>query len=123
MQVIGHKQIVAYQPRGRGMLPNAVQRALDRSLCKPTSAALGANGQENPVWPAEGNVDSFRGRVTAWFMKGKICHVQIRNGRLSYVKEISSRAKRARRIMGQSGSSALPIEGRAVLPRRPISRW
>jgi hypothetical protein len=71
MQMIGHKEIIADEPRGGGVFPNLVQRALNRSLRQPAPALLRANGQENPIRSAERNVNALRRRATARIAEGR----------------------------------------------------
>src|SRR6185503_17625674 len=49
MQMIWHKQVIAYEPGRGGVVPDVVQRTLHRRLCEPTPALLRADGEEHPV--------------------------------------------------------------------------
>ena len=74
VEVVGHEHVVADEPRGGGVFPNLMQGALDGGLREPAFALVGADGEEDPVGAAEGNVDTFGGRMASGFAVGVVTH-------------------------------------------------
>jgi hypothetical protein len=49
VEMIGHEEVIAHKPRGGGVFPDFVKRALNRSLRQPAFAFFSADGEEDPV--------------------------------------------------------------------------
>ena len=87
VEVVGHEQIITHEPRGGGVLPDVLQCALNRSLCQPAFALLGAYGEEYSVWSAERNMDALRRGAAAGFTEWDFAHGGLINARLADAKE------------------------------------
>ena len=66
MQVIGHQQIIAYQPGGGLVFPNVLKRAFNKGLNQPAFAVLRADGKKNPIQSTGGNMNAFGRRAALW---------------------------------------------------------
>ena len=74
MQVVRHQQIIAHEPSRGGVQPDIVQNTLDRRLCQPALAFIGADSQENPVHPAERKMNPFGWRVPTGFTEWSLTY-------------------------------------------------
>ena len=108
VQMVGQKQIITDEPGGSLVFPNLMQRTLDGCLCQPTLAFSGADGEEDPVWPADRNVNVLRGRMASGSAERDFRHGGIFSGEWDGGKEFSPHANARDGRNGQSGRSALP---------------
>ncbi|HEU5396517.1 MAG TPA: hypothetical protein VFV81_05065 [Verrucomicrobiae bacterium] len=74
MQVVGHQEIIADEPRGRSLLPNLMERSLNRRLSEPSAAFVGADGEKNPIRAGKGRMNAFGGSVAARFPEWNFTH-------------------------------------------------
>ena len=81
VDMVGHQQVIAYEPSGGGVFPDIMQRALDGRLREPRFAFFRADVEENPVWSAEGDVDAFRWRSATWITERGGGHSDLLTGK------------------------------------------
>jgi hypothetical protein len=74
MQMIGHEKIIADEPCRRDVLPNLMQRALNRGLRQPFAAFLSAHGEEDPIRSAKRNMNAFGWCTTPGIAEGDFVH-------------------------------------------------
>lgn len=94
MQVVGHEKVIADQPCGCRVLPDVMQRALNRSPGQPFFALLGADGEQNPVCSIERNVNTLGWCTAPGFAEGAFAHDGFSNGGTADGKDLLFRAER-----------------------------
>src|SRR6185369_15413079 len=68
-------------PGGSGVFPNTMQRALDGRLREPRFSFFRADVEENPVWSAERDVNTFGWRSATWITERRAGHLDLLSGK------------------------------------------
>jgi hypothetical protein len=107
MQMIGHQEIIAHEPRRCSVLPDAMQSSLNRGLYQPALALLGANREKNPTRSAERNVNAFGRRAATGVAEGSFAH-----------GDFLTQCRRTGKIFRMGRAAVLPYQIKSRVGRR-----
>ena len=74
MEVIRHQKVVVDEPCRGDVLPDFMQRVVNRGLRQPLSAFLGTDSEKDPFSSSGGNMDAFGWSAASGIAKGNCAH-------------------------------------------------